>query len=41
MFADMPGLFEDHCEAEYFKLTLWMMHEYGKGEESFYFPYLN
>ena len=41
MFADMPGIFEHHVEADYYKLSLFMMHEYGKGESSFYYPYLN
>jgi hypothetical protein len=41
LIEDCPGIFEDHYESDYFKLALFMMYEWGKGEASFYYPYLN
>jgi hypothetical protein len=41
LINECPGIFEDHYESDYFKLTLYMMMEWGKKEESFYYPYLN
>ena len=41
IFARNPRIFEHHYDRDYFKLALFMMYEYGKGESGFYFPYLN
>ena len=41
MFSERPEVFEKHFECDYIKLALFMMHEYGKGEEGFFYPYLN
>ena len=41
MFADFPEIFDSSEEGDYFRLALFMMHEYGKGDSGFYYPYLN
>ena len=41
LFASNPQIFEKHFERPYFKLTLFLMYEWGKGESGFYYPYLN
>jgi hypothetical protein len=42
VFKDNPGLFtKKHDDFEQLTLALFMMYEYQKGKESFWFPYLN